>query len=366
MECKKCKEKIPDKSLYCMHCGSPQKRDKKKKMYQRPDGLFEKVITKDGTRIPFRGRSESEVNRKILEYSGNVEKGRLFSVVAKEWKDEHFAGVEHNTIRGYEAAYNRSVKKFGSRRTKEITTKDISNYINEFAAEGYAQKTVKNQLSVFHLIFKKAIKDGELDYNPADNVDIPKNLPKKKRAIPTEEEIEVVKNSVNCTFGLFAYFLLYTGCRRGEALALQYKDVDRDKKIISITKSVYHVKNKPHIKQPKTDAGTRDIILIDKLLEVLPEGKKGDYIFSKNGSVPLTDKECRRQWELYQRETGLTITPHQLRHAYATILFEAGVDEKDAQELLGHASIAMTKDVYTHISKKRKDKTAELLNKFDG
>ena len=60
--------------------------------------------------------------------------------------------------------------------------------------------------------------------------------------------------------------------------------------------------------------------------------------------------------------TGVNATPHQLRHAYATILFDAGLDDKDAQELLGHANISTTRDIYTHITQKRREKTAAILN----
>ena len=74
----------------------------------------------------------------------------------------------------------------------------------------------------------------------------------------------------------------------------------------------------------------------------------------------MTEVQFQRQWELYQRETGLSITPHQLRHAYATILFEAG--PKDAQELLGHANISMIRNIYTHITQSHKAKTAAILN----
>lgn len=362
--CKKCKLEIPADSLYCNHCGAPQKRNVHKKMYQRPDGLFEKAITLNGKRLVFRGHSETEVGKKILEYSGQKEKGILFNVLAANWRDEHFKTLEYNSLRGYEAAYKRIVKNFGPQSIKNITTRDINGYIVSFAGRGFAQKTVKNELSVLHMIFKLGVLNGDIDINPADGVSIPKNLPKNKRDMPCEADIKIVQNSVACTFGLFAYLLLYTGCRRGEALALQYGDIDRVGKKIVISKSVYHKKNKPFIKRPKTSAGEREIILLDRLAEKLPEGEPSEYLFSVAGAEPLKDKECRRKWELYQRETGLKITPHQLRHAYATILFEAGIDEKDAQELLGHANIAMTKDVYTHISKSRKEKTAEKLNAF--
>ena len=91
----------------------------------------------------------------------------------------------------------------------------------------------------------------------------------------------------------------------------------------------------------------------------------------------------RRQWIEYCRDVGLceykdfsyknrehtrravpTVTAHQLRHKYATILHEAHIDEKDAQELLGHSSIVVTKDIYTHISQKQKEETRQKLNQF--
>ena len=62
------------------------------------------------------------------------------------------------------------------------------------------------------------------------------------------------------------------------------------------------------------------------------------------------------------KATEMQITPHQLRHAYATILYEAGIKDKDAQDLLGHANIQTTRDIYTHITNNRRAETAALLN----
>lgn len=335
-------------------------------MYKRKDGLYEKIITVNGKRIPFRGKSESIVNRKILNYRGEVEKGRLFKDVAEEWKDEHFPTLAYNSTKNYKPAYERAVEHFKDKYIKEIKASDVNSFIVKFAKQGYSHKTVSIQLLVLNLIFSKACIDNELEFNPATYVKVPKNLSKTKREMPTKEDIEIIKKSINCTFGLFAYFILHTGCRKGEALALQFKDIDYDSKMIKVYKSTYYVGNKAEIKKPKTQAGIRDIILMDRLAEKLPKGKNNDFIFNKGNGEPMTAKGFIVAWKKYCEETGLNLTPHQLRHAYATILFEAGIDEKDAQELLGHSSIAVTRDIYTHISKARKQKTAELLNKFDG
>jgi integrase len=360
MKCKKCRKQIPDDSKFCNYCGVPQE---KKKMYRRPDGLYEKIVVIDGKRTAFRGKTEKEVEQKMIEYQGKKETGPLFNEVAAAWKDEHFPALAYNTLRSYKPAYNRAIDFFEGTYIKEIKQTDIKSYIAKFPRT-WALKTYKNYFLVLNLIFEYAASDGIIDNNPAEYIQLPKGLNRTYRRAPTPEEIEIIKNSTDKTFGLFAYFLLYTGCRRGEALALKYKDIDRKEKIIHITKSIYHEGNTPRVKQPKTDRGKRDIILLDVLAKRLPKGKPNDYIFGDGGN-PLTASRAEDFWIYYQRETGMdSITPHIVRHGYATILHEAGIDPKDAQDMLGHANISTTLDIYTHITKKRRYETADKLNQY--
>ena len=329
---------------------------------KRPDGLIQRQVTINGKRKVFYGKSDREINRKIAEYREEKRHGRAFRVVAEEWEKKHFPTLEYNTLKGYRPALQRAIEEFDATPIPSISAKDIERYLLRFAKQGYAQKTVRNQLLVIHMIFDHAVLEGDIEYNPAAPVRIPRGLPKKAREIPTDEEIEVVKNSIDEPFGFFAYFILYTGCRRGEALALTYRDINRKNGVISISKSVYHDNNQPKIKQPKTAAGCREIILLDVLSEKLPKGKPDELLFPNETGGLMSETQFQRQWELYCQATGLAITPHQLRHAYATILFNAGIDDKDAQELLGHANLSTTRDIYTHITQHRREKTAAILN----
>ena len=164
---------------------------------------------------------------------------------------------------------------------------------------------------------------------------------------------------------MFAYFLLNTGLRKGEALALKYSDLDFDKKTIHVNKTVEWVGNVPNIKNhPKTDAGIRDVPLLDCLIDVIEHKNSDELLFPNASGELLRNGNFTRLWNKYRQETGLSITPHQLRHAYATILYDANIDIKTAQYILGHANIQTTMDIYTHLSQSRQDTAAEMLNKF--
>lgn len=362
MQCKKCKKAIDDDSIYCKWCGVAQKRDKKKTMYRRPDGLFEKVVTLNGKRQVFRAKSEPEVYRKIAAYEEKQEAGRTFKEVAEEWKEEHFKTLSPTTQRGYSAAYNRAVDELGQEHIRGITPSVLKQFVDRFAAKGRARKTVANQVAVLNMVFEYAGLYDELKENPMQYVKVPKGLYSNPRELPSDKDIFIVKNSVNLPFGLFPFFILYSGCRRGEALAIKHQDIDRVKKEILINKSVYYISTRPELKLPKTRAGLRKIPLLDILAEQIPNGNRNDFIFGETG--PLARKQLDAAWEGYVKQTGIECTLHQLRHAFATMLYEAEINRKDAQEILGHADIHTTDNIYTHISETQRKNTANKLNEF--
>lgn len=333
-------------------------------MYRRKDGLYEKLITIDGKRKAFRGRTEKEVMKKIVQYQGEREKGPLFSAVAEAWQEEHWKTLSENSKKNYNPAYARAVEHFGDEYVRNITAQQINRFIIGFS-KGRAQKTVKTQLSIISMVLSYAVLQGYIDQNYAHYVSIPRNLPKRRRDLPSDEDIRRVKENVKKPFGLFAYLVLYTGCRRGEALALQYEDFDFQNNTIAISKSVCYANGRAFLKTPKTESGNRTVILLDKLKKYIPKCKKGFIFAEKDRNMLITEGEFQTLWEHYQKETGVTCTPHCLRHAYATMLFEAGLDVKDAQALMGHANISVTQDIYTHIRNARMKQAAEKLNRFD-
>ena len=159
-------------------------------------------------------------------------------------------------------------------------------------------------------------------------------------------------------------FLLYTGCRKGEALALTFGDIDKTARRVHVAKSVYFVHNQGTIKKPKTQAGNREIILPEFLIDLLPDGRARDYVFSPTPDAPMTEGFHQYAMVSWRDQTGLDLTAHQLRHGYATLLHEADIDVKDAQDLLGHADASTTQNIYTEVSKKRKTVVEKRINEY--
>lgn len=366
MKCKKCKKEIPEISNYCMFCGTDLKNQSKRKLYRRPDGLYEKSITKDGKRTVFRGRTEAEVYKQILEHTKKEEKGRLLVEVIDEYERTQLDKLTPNSQKGYKAAIKRLREEYPDTYVRDITPVEINRYIQRLASKGFARKTVTNHLIALNQILKLAFASGYIDSIPSENAIIPRGLKRTKRHMPSDEEIQKVKNSTSIPMGLLAYFILYSGLRRGEVCALTWGDISVTAKTIQVNKSAYTDAEGAHIKNPKTESGTRVVPLLDRLAEKLSPQKNKDLVFPdpEKGGI-ITDHRFQVLWRNYQKESGVTISPHQLRHGFATMLFEAGVSAKDAQAILGHASIEMTMDIYTEIRSQRLRVVSEQLNAYD-
>lgn len=313
--------------------------------------------------------SEEELMFKIKQAYAEAERqieralNPTFKEVAKEWINSHEKEISHYTYDGYKAPMKSLVDEFGADQIKEITPLQLQRFLNELGKQGYAKHTIALRKIVASLIFDYAILKDLIKVNPAATVKVPKTAPTKKRELPDDKEIEKVKQSVDVPFGLFPYLILYTGCRRGEALALTYEDIDFKNNTVDINKVVVFENGKPKIyHRAKSKDGIRTIPLLTPLKNVLNTKGKG-YIFTYEGEQ-LTLSRFNILWKNYQKVVGVSLTPHQLRHAFATICFDAGLAAKDASQILGHSKIELTLDIYTHIKQSRTQETAQKLNNY--
>ena len=333
-------------------------------MKKRADGRYVKVITdsKTNKRVSFYGKTIREVNQKILEYEIKQERGRTFAEVADEWWEDTEPRLASQSMSAYRPALRFALEKFGSRCIKDITPKDISRYMRDLASQGYAAKTISNRRIVVNKIFDHAIIEGDVMYNPCASISLPKNLSKNHRSAASTTDEKKIKTTDNAW--LFPKIAIYTGLRKGEILALQWQDIDFDKDIIYVTKSVAHDGDKPYDKTPKTEAGCRIVPLLLPLKKILINYNKKhlDYIISDTGKSPLTKRRFETLYRHYQGDVGITATAHQLRHSFATVAIENGVDIKSVSEILGHRQISTTLDIYTEFRNAALERSRKALN----
>lgn len=359
-------------------------------MYQRKNGTWCDTVPRKGKSPKFfystshdEKTARREIKQKIAAWTAEQEKGISVPDAIDEWYQEHENQITVNTQITYQAPIKKLKKQFSDVSLKELQTSDIQAYINSLAKKGYAKETVKLPLAVLKMVYDYfiAFPNSDIKYNPCSAVKVPSHLKSNIRDLPDPKIIEKIKNSVDVEFGLFAFLIIYTGLRRGEALALQYEDFSDTE--ITVSKTVEWKNDKPYIKEPKTQAGNRTVILLTPLKNVLPKWE--GYLFSDDGGkTPLTQTSFFSHWYHYLREIGLAhdngsyetkqgwhikkwkydVCPHQLRHEFATICFDAGLDPLDTKSLLGHSSEIITRRIYTHIKEQRKEKTNAMLEKY--
>lgn len=358
-------------------------------MKKRSDGRYTETIKIDGKRKFFYGTSPQDVKKKLRNYTADAPKGRLFCEIAREWDVEHNKKIKYNTQKFYKPVVKRVIDYFDTWLIKDIGASDISDFLKAVAAEGYGKKTVLTHKNVISMIFVFAILKGDTAINAAREVPVPRNLLSVKRELPSDDYIKIIDAGNGAGDGLLPFLLLWTGCRRCEALALQWKDIDFVNRKINVDKIVEFHNNQPEIRSgAKTDAGVRQIIMTERVASVLQPiiGIADEYIFGKSNPWSLT--KLRKTWSRYCKNNGLVradekeitdkvtgkkvkvpvlkpdITPHQLRHAYVTMLYESGVDEKTAMSQTGHADQKTIRDIYTHLREKKTIEAQEKLNKF--
>jgi len=316
-------------------------------MYKDSRGLWRQQVTVNGVRKVFSAKTKKDLLMKIAVYQNNKQYHTpKFSLIAEQWEEWKQDKVSRGTWRCYNAPLQEIIQYFGDMEIGKISGNDVQKYLNSLEL---SYKSTMTRKGIISQIFDYAIVDLDMDLkNPCDRVRVDTRLPRGHRDALADEEIQAIRDTAPDEF-LLAPFIFYTGMRAGEALAVQFQDIDFKKKIIHVTKSIDHVGNRPIISSTKTVNSVRDVPLLQQLETLLPKKyRKTDYVLS--GAEPLTKSALAKRWEKWEKQHGVKFDRHSIRHTYATMLFESGVDVKSAQKLLGHSNFQTTMDVYTHLS----------------
>ena len=255
---------------------------------------------------------------------------------------------------------------FGKKRVNDITAADIRQWQNELIKMGYSPtylKTINNQLSA---IFNYAVRYYDLKSNPCAKAGSMGKSKAEEMDFWTGEEFRKFIDSVmNKRLSYMAFMTLYwTGMRLGELLALTPKDVDLEKRTISITKSYQRLGRKDVITSPKTPKSKRVITIPEFLAADIKDYMDSLYDLREDDRLfPITKYYLEHEMQRGIKESGVKrIRLHDLRHSHASLLIELGFSPLEIANRLGHEKVETTLNTYAHLYPNKQTKLADRLD----
>lgn len=364
---------------------------------KRKDGRWQGAVTigrnDDGgqRRQYVYGKTRGEVAEKMNKLINSINSGSFIdknkNPTVEEWLYFWLLTYKKNSVKQktfdqYEGVIRvHLVPEFGDLRLVELKESQLQKFYNRLFVNGLSARSIQIINTVLSAALKKAIKSRLILFNVCDAVELPKQTKKERRVLSAEEQEQLLKELKKDDQGSMYIFALFTGLRRGEVLALRWSDVDLENGVIKVTKALNRVKTyvdsgdktKLIVSEPKTETSKRVIPIVDSLIPLLKKQKKltrdnnelGLVFPSEAGGYIDPGNYNRKFYKIIKRAGLPKANPHSLRHSFATRALEAGVDLKTTQELLGHSSISITADLYTHsLMKHKKQELSKLKSVF--
>jgi len=374
----------------------------KKMNTQRSDGRYMVKVyvgVKDGKKAYkyVYGKTQKEADIKADELKVSLRKGidisasnDSFKVWAEYWlasKRYEVSADRYSTLQSRSTIWIDALKNTQISQIKPFELQTILFTIaakNPYTGEPMAKKTIRGYVQIISAIFDFAFDNRVIDYNPATKLKIPQGATSavQRRALTEEERQRVMEFEHRAKPS--AMLMMLSGLRRGEATALQWNDIDFINNKISVTKS-YNFKTKD-FKTPKN--GKSRVVSVPQILidylKTLP--KISPFVLTNARGGMMTEDSWKRLYQSYMLDMNIeygfggsinkyannvdvpmvisTFTPHELRHTFCTIMFEAGIDALTAKEQLGHSDIKTTLSIYTHLSAQHKETQVNKLDAF--
>lgn len=385
---------------------------KRKRKGERKDKRIQITYT-DGVRpdghphrISFYGRTRTEALEKRERYKREKEQGLAHGERATtvndwiaRWQEAYSVNVSD-----YAPYINRLKKDLGKKPIRSVSEADLVQSLSAYA--GMSSSSALKYRMILKQIFHKAKKNRLIPEDPAEDLPLPDDVTTgTHRALAPWESECILNNWSVYHAGRWAMLMLLCGLRRGEMVALDWDAVDLESRKLTVKASASMRGSVTTVKdRTKTKAGARILPICEPLYQMLvqvpPEERTGPVCRSAKGER-ITQSSVDRCWKTYcnmmtrilngeepdqrgrRRDCArdkyrsssddgsserivFSCLPHDLRHTYATALYDAGVDIKSAQYYLGHDDVNMTINLYTHLSKiKENEARSSLVNYLD-
>lgn len=343
------------------------------------------------------GSTVKELEEKIKdlknELNNNITDNRaLFGAFFKDWLyNTHMADKKAATKERYDGIYRNYIENspIYNIKLKDLEPSHIQNYYNDLVSNGKSISVINNLNKLIAPCIRYANISNRILKDFSKAIVLPKinqNISKSNDVIPftLDEQLKFIEAIKGNDLEMLFITALDTGLRQGELFALTWNDIDLKNKVIYVNKTFKRVKNTDTgeyeniIQSPKTKKGIRVVPipyhLIDKLnhhrlnqkalkLKVANLYEDNNLVFSNTFGKYLDSGNVLKKFKKILKDNDIpTRKFHDLRHTYATRLFELGEEPKTVQELLGHSNISITLDTYTHVLDSLKGNAISKLN----
>lgn len=353
------------------------------------DGKFKGIITigykldpvtKKNKRLTktFTGKTRKEVQAKITEYQYKVNAGKInplaapltFKQYSERWLMMKKTTLKPQTYRNYES--NMQCLDFGNKVMKDITVSDVNTLLLTLL-QTLSPATVRGRHALLKSVFEGARKEKLIIENPVeDSMRIKAQVDHtvtEMHVLTKEESTNVLLKAKEMKAPIWFYPLirtaLETGMRKGELRALQYKALGKD--TIYIKASVEDSAGKgATLTTPKTRASVRRIHVSTSLIEILqalPHKDENSFVFHTKNETLIANSDIQYYFNALKKASNIDkpLHFHDLRHTHATLLIMAGVNIKTVSTRLGHASVSITLNRYTHALPQQDKEASEMI-----
>jgi integrase len=345
------------------------------------------VYTADGPKRRYlSGKRREDVRDKLAKALSDRSGGLVFDAgvmtlgeYLERWlKDSVRGTVRMSTYERHEGIVRTHLKPaLGRIKVKNLTPAHVRGLHREKLDAGLAPATVRKIHSTLHKAFAQALSDGLIPRNAAA-IKAPRPEPEEMHPLSADETSALLKAARGERFEALYVLAITTGLRRGELLGLRWRDVDLEHSVLRVGRALVREGGRYRLGETKTKRGHRSIRLTSQAVSALGAHRKRqleerirlaglyedhDLIFATQKGTPLNPENLvKRSFKPLLERAGLPeIRFHDLRHTCATLLLGRSVHPKLVQELLGHATIAMTLDTYSHFLPSMGDQTARAM-----
>lgn len=329
----------------------------------RRDGRYQGYVTEANGKRYFYGKNREEVAAKISNYLKEAHTPQrkkrsktlpTFGEFYCKWLDLYKkTNLKPSSITNIVDTLKPALAKFNGMQIDKITTDTVQELLLSITAPVSREKCKVN----LNQIFTKAQRIGLIKINPCENLEIKKPKEKHIQGLTPKQQQQFIEFTTGSKYSLLFRFMLATGDRVSEALALYKTDINFEECTISITKDVVFIRRQRIEQPPKTEAAVRTLPLSEELcreLHELPE----ELLF------PYTYNAVRIAIEKIEKQLGFKVTAHVLQHTYSDRLEEAGIPPKVKQYLMGHTKLDTTQNKYTEAQKHYVEAHSEAIRRL--